>query len=183
MPSFLLETSRLRLRLPVADDAAALFGIYGDPEVLRFIPADPSPSIEHTRERLAQRIAEQPALGEHPLELLAIERATDGRVVGCCGLVPVERKGPEVEIAYHIGRAHWGHGYATEAARACLAWGLGDEGPRLERVIGLIDPANEGSRRVLTKCGMRSLGATDRYYGMAAELFEVGREITGDGPI
>ncbi|MFG0326364.1 MAG: GNAT family N-acetyltransferase [Phycisphaerales bacterium JB037] len=183
MHPFLVQTPRLRLRLPVIDDAAAMFAVYGDPEVLRYIPADPSPSLDHTRERLAERIAQQPMLGEHPLELLAIERAHDGLVVGCCGLVPVERKGPEVEIAYHIGRAHWGRGYATEAARACLAWGMGENGPGLDRVIGLIDPANEGSRRVLTKCGMRSLGETDRYYGMAAELFEIRRANTREGPI
>jgi RimJ/RimL family protein N-acetyltransferase len=155
-----LLTPRLVIRSFTTDDAEPMFRVLGDSEVMRFIPGGPDPSIEVVRERLARAVArERDGQG-----VWAIERASDGAVIGSAGIVPVDWRGPEIEIAYKIARPAWGNGYATEAASACLAHAF--RGLGLRRVIGLTFPANVTSQRVLEKVGMRALGPTERYYGM-----------------
>jgi RimJ/RimL family protein N-acetyltransferase len=63
---------------------------------------------------------------------------------------------PCVEIGWRIGRPFWGHGYATEAARAALEFGFGRLG--LERIFAFTTPANTRSLRVMEKLGMSFSG-------------------------
>ena len=58
----------------------------------------------------------------------------------------------EVEIGWHVHRAQWNRGFATEAATACRDHCFDALG--LERVISLIRPENVPSRRVAEKIGM-----------------------------
>jgi RimJ/RimL family protein N-acetyltransferase len=60
---------------------------------------------------------------------------------------------PAVEIGWRLDRGHWGHGYATEAAEAVLRYGFED--CALERIVSIRDVANEASRRVMEKLGLR----------------------------
>ena len=91
-----------------------------------------------------------------------LANALSGRCVfGDCGLFLVEGRGPEVEVAYHFGKEWWGHGYATEAASACLAYGFRECG--LEEIIAISYPQHTASRRVMEKSGMKYVG-TARYY-------------------
>lgn len=100
---------------------------------------------------------------EHGYAMWAVDVKEIGTFVGQCGLQPVERAGPEVELAYHFNKASWNKGYATEAAIAVLAHGLGLVG--LERVIAVVVPENVGSWRVMEKAGMRYEGLAT-YYDM-----------------
>jgi RimJ/RimL family protein N-acetyltransferase len=93
----------------------------------------------------------------------AVDVKETGAFVGQCGLQPVERTGPEIELAYHFNKASWNKGYATEAAIAVLAHGLGPVG--LDRVIAVVVPENIGSWRVMEKAGMRYEGLAT-YYDM-----------------
>jgi len=78
---------------------------------------------------------------------------SSGELVGDCGLVQQEVIGEElVEIGYHVRRDLWGNGLATEAARACRDFGFSQLG--FERLISLIRPENQPSRRVAEKTGM-----------------------------
>ena len=69
----------------------------------------------------------------------------------------------EVEIGYAYGSAHWGQGIATEAAFAVIRFGFETVG--LARIIGVADPTNVASRRVLGRIGMRYVGEV-RYFDM-----------------
>lgn len=76
-----------------------------------------------------------------------------GAFIGRCGLLPwTIGDRPEVEVAYMIGKAHWGQGLATEAARGIVDHGF--ERLALSRLICLIDPANQASIRVAERIGM-----------------------------
>ena len=55
-------------------------------------------------------------------------------------------------------RAHWGRGYATEAARAAIAFAFEELG--LDRIVAVTEPQNVASRRVMEKCGLSFVGVT-----------------------
>ena len=89
-----------------------------------------------------------------------VERGT-GAVIGDAGLWPLEDRGPEVELGYTLGRAWWGRGYATEAARAVADAALAQL--RLSELYAIVDAANPPSARVLEKLGMTRVGPQTAY--------------------
>jgi ribosomal-protein-alanine N-acetyltransferase/3-dehydroquinate dehydratase/shikimate dehydrogenase len=60
---------------------------------------------------------------------------------------------PCVEIGWRLARPWWGQGFATEGARAALAYGF--ECLDLPEIVSFTVPANTRSRRVMEKLGMR----------------------------
>jgi RimJ/RimL family protein N-acetyltransferase len=132
-----------------------------DPEVRRFLPAGPAPTIELAQRIIEERQAMERALGH---TMWAVEDKTTGMFVGQCGLRPVdEGAGPEIDLAYHYSRASWNKGYGTEAAIAVIGHGLGPVG--LATIMAVVAPENIGSWRVMEKAGMRYQGLVD-YYDM-----------------
>src|SRR5215471_4212000 len=88
----------------------------------------------------------------HDFGILAAIDKERKRIVGFCGLRFVEQ-GPDIEVLYGIAREDWGKGLATEAARAVIEDGL--DRLRLERIVGMANPSNIASPRVLLKVGMK----------------------------
>ena len=112
----ILETERLILRHFVPDDLDALWTLYSDPEVVRYIPDSPHTYAE-TKEQLEWYLNGHPRRPE--LGLWATIHKASGEFIGRCGLIPWTLDGEdEVEVAYMISQAYWGQGLATEAARA-----------------------------------------------------------------
>lgn len=154
-----IETPRLTIRPFTLQDAPLLHErVLGDDEVMRFIPRGASPTIERTRASIERFIRHE---REHGFGLWAVELKDAGELIGDAGLFLVEGVGPEVEVAYHFGKAWWGQGYATEAARACLDFGFRECG--LTEIIAICYPEHVASRRVMEKAGMRFAGPA-RYY-------------------
>src|SRR5262249_52391181 len=79
-----------------------------------------------------------------------VEKAT-GKLIGACGLKFLDGS-PEIEIGYHLARAGWNKGYATEAARACLRHAF--EWLQLRRLVAVIEPDHVASQRVVEKLSM-----------------------------
>ena len=77
----------------------------------------------------------------------------DGALIGNCGIRLEKPGGLAADIGYEIAPGYWGNGYATEAARAMLAFGM--ESLKLHRVWASCVADNLGSARVLLKLGMR----------------------------
>jgi ribosomal-protein-alanine N-acetyltransferase len=147
----ILETSRLILRRLVLDDLGSLFALYCDPDVRKYIPDAPR-NYEGTRQELVWHMHGYPKRPE--LGLWATIHKATGRFIGRCGLLPWTIDGQaEVEVAFLIGKAYWGQGLGTEAARAILAYGF--EKLNLSRLICLIDRENLASIRVAEKIGMK----------------------------
>ena len=162
-----IETPRLLIRLPRADDAAAYFDIHSDPDVTRWLGGPMASSVEEEAAEIERRRAVHEELG---FSTWAVEEKESGEVVGVAGLFRVENTGPEIEVAYHFRKDRWGRGYATEAARACIGYGFDEVG--LDRIVGLVAPDNVASARVLEKCGLTRAG-TGRYYGMDLLVYAI----------
>ncbi|MEL7473334.1 MAG: GNAT family N-acetyltransferase [Planctomycetota bacterium] len=179
-----LRTERLLIRPIRADDLDDFIAIFSDPEVCRYL-GDGRP---RSRERVELSLRNSLLCWErHGFGLCAVE--ADDVVLGDCMITPIARsgvdatdldvRGPEIEIGYRLGRSAWGKGYATEAARALLAWAMeADDGPRLPRLVAVAYPENAASRRVLEKIGMRHCGETEAYYDMRLSLFATGAHET-----
>jgi ribosomal-protein-alanine N-acetyltransferase len=146
----ILETARLILRHQVLEDLDALWALYQDPEVIRYIP-DAPPSREEAKLELEWHQHGHP---KHPeLGLWATIHKDSGLFIGRCGLLPWTLDGQfEVEVAYLLAKAYWGQGLGTEAAQAILTYGF--EHLRLPRLVCLIEPGNTASVRVAEKIGM-----------------------------
>ncbi|HEY5927045.1 MAG TPA: GNAT family N-acetyltransferase [Kofleriaceae bacterium] len=145
-----LVTSRLRLRPWRDDDIDAWFEINRDPEVMKFFPAllDREAALT-SLERINAFII------ENGYGLWAVEVLGGAPFIGFCGIrdVPFEAPfTPAVEIGWRLARAHWGHGYATEGARAALAHGFDTLG-RAE-IIAMLVPENHRSIAVCERLGM-----------------------------
>ena len=163
----IFETARLLVRPWSTDEAEAVFPIYRDPEVTRYLGNSRTHlNLADSREWLA-RIAARNAAATGGLGMwAAVVKATD-QPVGSIGLGPLDG-GPEIEVGYHLGREAWGQGYATELARGALGYGFATLG--LTRVVGVTFPENIASQRVLTKAGLRHQRC-GQYYGYELEYF------------
>ena len=142
-------TDRLAMRPYEAGDLAELHEVlYGDPEAMALLGG--ARDLAGTRASI-ERSMLQHEVGGYSFWPV-IERET-GLLVGEAGLFPLTPGGPDVALGYAFGRAYWGRGYATEAARAVLAEAFGALG--LGHVVAITREANAGSRKVLNKLGFR----------------------------
>jgi RimJ/RimL family protein N-acetyltransferase len=143
-----LATERLILRGFTKDDVDAIFSVLGDEEAMKYYPR------KFTREDAAQWIDRNlQRYRNDGYGLWAMVLKSTGEVIGDCGITRQVVEGePMLEVGYHLRRDHWGHGYATEAARACMTYAF--HNLAAGRVVSLIVAENLPSRRVAERNGM-----------------------------
>ncbi len=143
-----ITTLRLLLRTFRQDDLPHYAALNADPAVYRHLSGEPL-SARHSDE-----IAEwaQECYARERLGLLAVERLEDSRFIGMCGLHHQESFPDDIEVGWRFASQHWGHGYATEAARAWLGYGFDELDAT--RIISITDAANVRSLAVMERIGM-----------------------------
>ncbi len=163
-----LTTERLILRPFRASDFDAYAALCGDASVMRFIGAGQPLTRADAWRNLAL------VLGHWQLRgygLWAVEER-GGDLVGRVGCFCPE-DWPGFEVGWLLRRSSWGRGYATEAARAALAYAFTQLGQA--HVISLIRPENEASVRVAERLGERLEGRTV-LQGQEALVYGIDRE-------
>ena len=174
-----IETDRLVLRRwDVTGDLDAWAAICADPEVMRYI-GDGKP---RDREQSAEQLASlERTWREQGFGLFAVERTDTGELIGFTGLASPDFLPeilPAVEIGWRLGRAHWGQGFATEAARAALAFGF--ERCGLDRIVSVHAVGNDASARVMQKLGMQFDRETVHpAHGFGVRVYAIDRPPTG----
>jgi RimJ/RimL family protein N-acetyltransferase len=124
--------------------------ISADPAVMEYLRPLPDRA---SAEAWVARVREH--WRRHRFGQWVVEIPSEADFVGVVGLASVAYEAhftPAVEIAWRLDRAHWGRGYATEAARAALAYGFGELG--LDQIVAITVPINWRSRRVMERIGM-----------------------------
>ena len=154
-----IGTHRLVLRGHRMDDFADSLALWTDPEVTRFISGKPS-TQEEVWSRLLRYVGHWAMLG---FGYWVISDKETGRFMGEVGFADFRRViEPSLDDTPEIGWAlaphSHGKGYATEAARAAVAWGEAHFGP--VRTACIIAPENGPSIRVAEKCGYREFRRT-----------------------
>jgi RimJ/RimL family protein N-acetyltransferase len=151
----LLQTERLVLRPVRSDDVDAFLEMAADGEVMPWVGDEPG-GRELAAELVARWCSRWETNGVGPFAMLL-----DGVVIGRTGFVVWDTRDWRTtsydvagahavsELGWAITSRYWGHGYATEAARAARAWAYEERG--IDRLISLIDPRNVRSTRVAIK--------------------------------
>lgn len=140
-----MKSPRLQFRAFGASDAPRVAQLAGDYDVARMTARIPYP---YTIVAADQWIA---SLVEGELVRAVV---IDGELIGAVGLI--ECGGRTAEIGYWIGKPYWGHGFATEAARALVDHAFGRLGYRRLTCGHFVD--NPASARVIAKLGFRRAG-------------------------
>jgi RimJ/RimL family protein N-acetyltransferase len=170
-----LETERLVLRQWEPEDAGFVLDLYSRWEVQQFIgnPPQVMTDLQQAQERIRMwRAMDHPVHGAW-----AVHLKDTGKLAGTLllksipasgGSLPLQPSG-DTEIGWHFHPDFWGHGYASEAAAAVLAYAF-ENG--LQKVVAVTAPANTASQRVCFRIGLVHQGQTGRYYNALCELFE-----------
>src|SRR5436305_373973 len=148
-----LETERLRLRPFRPSDFEAYAELCADPEVARYLGRG-TLSREQAWRVLAFLMGHWRMRG---YGMWAVEAKAAAGLVGVLGFAD-PAGWPGFELAWTLARRFWGRGYATEGARAALAYAFTALGK--DRVISLIHPENRASIRVAERLGESLQGRT-----------------------
>ena len=149
-PQPTLDTARLRLRAFTLDDAPDVRRYVSDRDVAAMTLSIPHPYPEDGAEKWISTHAAKYA--ESELASFAITERESDALVGAIGLHPEPAHG-RAELGYWIGKPFWGRGYATEAARAVIAFGFESVG--LNKIHAAVFIKNPASDRVIRKLGMK----------------------------
>ncbi|HEX5132307.1 MAG TPA: GNAT family N-acetyltransferase [Candidatus Krumholzibacteria bacterium] len=161
----ILQTERLRLRPFEPRDAAALFGIFSDPVVMRYWS---SPAWTSPDEATAYITSESDAMrAEIQISLAITLRATD-EVIGTCTLFDFMEQCRRAEVGYSLASAAWGKRYMHEALTALLDYGFVELD--LNRVEADIDPRNARSARSLERLGFKREGLLRERWIVSGEI-------------
>ncbi|MBX7218594.1 MAG: GNAT family N-acetyltransferase [Blastocatellia bacterium] len=143
---YFLHSQRLGWRQWQVSDLALALGLWGDQEVTALIGGPFSAA--QVQARLAQEIKNQQEFG---LQYWPIFHVTTGDHIGCCGLRPYRTDELVYELGFHLRKAHWGQGYAQEAAQIVISYAF--EALGAAALFAGHNPANGSSRRLLEKLG------------------------------
>ena len=146
----ILETERLILRQLTTDDAEFIFELVNDPSFIRNIGDRNVRTMDNARSYILNGPVASYAKNGFGLYLVQLKETNES--IGMCGLIKRDAL-EDVDIGYALLPRYWSKGYASEAARATMAYGKDVIG--LKRLVAIVDPANEGSIRVLEKLGLR----------------------------
>jgi RimJ/RimL family protein N-acetyltransferase len=148
-----LVTDRLLLRGFRDADREPFAALNADPAVMEHFPAT---LTRADSDALVDRILDRWSGDGHGL--WAVERTADGVFLGFTGLARLAFL-PQPEIGWRFTRFAWGQGYATEAARAALAWGFGVR--RFDEIVSVTTVGNRRSRAVMERIGLTRDPADD----------------------
>lgn len=166
-----LQTDRLILRGFTQDDLDAYAGMFGDPQVAKFIGNGQPLDRETAWRGMATMLGHWHLRG---FGMWAVEEKVSGAMIGRAGLLEPEGW-PGTEIGWAIAHGSWGKGYATEVAKRGMRWAFEEQGR--DSLISLIRPENGASIRVAEKLGM-TLRQEVEIMGASALIY--GRSRVGD---
>jgi len=141
-----LRTERLILRPWRESDLEPFAALNGDPIVMEHFPSRQSRAESDATVGRVREHFEREGFG-----LWAVEVPGVAPFIGFTGLQRPSFM-PVIEVGWRLAKEYWGAGYATEAARASLAWGFANLD--LDEIVAMVVPNNVRSQRVMAKLGM-----------------------------
>jgi len=159
---FRLTTARLEIRRFADVDPEPYIEALTNPEVTKFLGT----GKPMTREEVIRMISRFEAICDSGYGIYAVAKIASGKVIGHCGIRPIPDG--RIELLYAYAESAWGKGYATEAGRAVLDYGL--EHFAFDEIIAMAYPQNPGSIGVMKKLGFSRLGQ-EEHFGTMLEVY------------
>lgn len=166
-----LTTDRVVIRDWSVDDAEAAYAIYGSPEVTHWL----TPAMDQVGDVAAMRSVlqawqeAQPNLPP-PRGRWAVQLRDGGAVIGGLGIRLLPPYEDDLELSWQLSRAFWGHGYATEACLALLAWAFTQD---TEELLAVARPNNVRAIATAKRIGMQWVGETTKYYDLRLQVYRI----------
>ena len=149
-----LHTDRLLLREFVTADWPAVLAYQRDPHYLQY--SDWPDRTPEDAQRFVQMFLDQQEEQPRRKFQLAVVLKSSGQLIGTCGIRKASVGAHEADIGYELSPDQWGHGYATEAARAIVQFGFAEL--KVHRIWAWCVADNMASARVLERLGLKLEG-------------------------
>jgi ribosomal-protein-alanine N-acetyltransferase len=143
-----LQTPRLYLREFTIADAQLLIDLNSNPNVTRYTGDGPVKDLQEAQRILTDIIFPQ---YKNKMGRWAIHLKSNDEFIGWCGLKHIVEDN-EIDLGYRLFEKHWGNGYASEAAKATLEYGVNTL--KLKNIIARAAKDNVASINVIKKLGM-----------------------------
>ena len=166
-----VTTERLVIRDWTVEDAEAALAVYGSVDVAHWLtPAmDRIGDVAAMRSVLQAWAEVQPNLPA-PRGRWAVQRKSDGVVIGGLGIRLLPPYEEDLEISWQLNPRMWGEGYATEAARALIAWAFTQH---TDELFAVARPNNHRAIATTERLGLQWVGETDKYYGLNLQVYRI----------
>jgi len=154
---YTILTPRLGIRNWQDSDLDPMSALNQDEKVMEFFPATPTRDQTENFIRRMQTQFEKTGYCYY-----AVDRLDTGEFIGFIGLMYQDYESiftPAVDIGWRLNQASWGNGFATEGAKACLAYGFETLG--LQEIYSVASVTNTKSERVMQKIGMEKIDTFD----------------------
>ena len=142
-----IKTERLKLKSPQMDDGVGLTELINDKSVVKWLSDIPFPYTVRHAEEFIER-AQEKALKNESYNFMIFQ---NNKMIGGIGLTEFRKR--SCELGYWLGKKYWGNGFATEAVNGILDFGFNNL--KRKEIYAAYKLGNEGSKRVLKKCGFR----------------------------
>jgi Acetyltransferases, including N-acetylases of ribosomal proteins len=149
-PLTMLETERLLLRQLSTEDAEFILELLNEPSFIRNIGDRGIRTIEGANSYILNGPVASYAKNGFGLYLVKLKETNES--IGMCGLIKRDTL-EDVDIGYAFLPKFWSKGYAVEAAQAVKEYAR--DKVKLNRIVAIVDPQNQGSIRVLEKIGLQ----------------------------
>jgi len=146
-----LETDRLIIRDPIADDFESIWKMWNDEEVTKFTGG----LTKLTRDEAFERYVEKCENVDDILKEYSVILKDSNEYIGYCGFKYCSVL-DGIEILYGYAKEHWGKGYAVEAAKAVLHFGINEL--KLGEIVAAVNYRNTASDKTLVNIGMKYIG-------------------------
>lgn len=153
-----LETKRLYLRLMTETDAQALFQIYADEDVTRYMDMESFTEVQQAFDEIA--FMNGMSARQVGCRYGIFEKKT-GDLIGTCGFHAWSKEGGKAELGYDLAKSHWGKGVMPEALTTLMDFGFNHL--KLYRIEALVLPNAAQSMSVLHKLGFTKEGLLRGY--------------------
>jgi ribosomal-protein-alanine N-acetyltransferase len=149
--NIILETKRLILKQPTLSDFDGLLRLRTDPQVMQYIGTGDIQTEKQVKEFIENA---KPYSDEYGLGFYSVFEKETHVFIGQAGLFHLgfNVNQPDIELAYRLDAKYWNKGYATELAKALIEYGFNKFS--LPKIVAMVHPKNDRSRRVMEKAGM-----------------------------
>ena len=149
--NIILETKRLILKQPTLSDFDDLLQLRTDPKVMQYIGTGDIQTENQVKEFIENS---KHYFDDYGLGFYSVFEKETNDFIGQAGLFHLgfNFNQPDIELAYRLHIKHWKKGYATELATALIEYGFNKLS--LPKIVAMVHPKNDRSRRVMEKAGM-----------------------------